>query len=682
MANPYIEALAGNSWIAAGFDNEITYFFDDSGLRAWSEAEKTAFRDALQSWADVANIVFTESANIDDAEMTESLVSTAVLELLAGENTVGLHTSPDETGAELGLFAADGTAVSNVYAIGNGALVAGSFAYQTIVHEIGHALGLAHPHDNGQGTTLFPGVLSDSDLGYWDLNQDVYTILSYNNYDDGGFSLGSRKIETTNVAGPMAFDIAAIQSLYGANTTFHTGDDTYHLDAFTGSSAAFFSIWDAGGTDSIAYSGTQSVSINLQAATLDPEIGGAGGFVSAVLRGFIDYTLPGGFTIANGVVIENATAGDGNDYIAGNDVSNVLVGGKGSDHIFGGAGTDTLFGGEGDDELMGGEAADSLHGGAGDDTYFISGPDDVIVELADEGNDSIYTSSSYSLLSLPEIENVAGWMGTGALQLTGNAKDNVLTGGGWNDVLDGRGGADLMSGGSGNDTYYVDSVLDRIDESFASGQDTVVASALSIDLRLIPDAIGQIMGNGRGYGSANEIENVTLSGTSPLNAFGNALGNKLIGNSAANSLSGFGDWDELVGNAGNDTLFGGSGRDVLTGGAGRDVLSGGAGGDVFDYNSKSESRTSAAKRDKITDFSHNRDNIDLHTIDANTKKAGNQNFKFIGKDAFHKIAGELHFRYEGGSKTIVEGDVNGDGRADFQIELAGHKTLTAGDFIL
>ena len=103
--------------------------------------------------------------------------------------------------------------------------------------------------------------------------------------------------------------------------------------------------------------------------------------------------------------------------------------------------------------------------------------------------------------------------------------------------------------------------------------------------------------------------------------------------------------------------------------------------DDFDFNLVREMGKTVLTRDLITDFVVRVDDIDLSTMDASTRKGGNQAFKFIGTQKFHKQAGELHTVKTGGN-TIVEGDTNGDGKADFQIELTGLKTLGAGDFIL
>jgi hypothetical protein len=150
--------------------------------------------------------------------------------------------------------------------------------------------------------------------------------------------------------------------------------------------------------------------------------------------------------------------------------------------------------------------------------------------------------------------------------------------------------------------------------------------------------------------------------------------------------------DKFNGYGGNDTLHGGGGNDVLTGGTGRDVLTGGAGADTFDFNTANESGKAATTRDVITDFTHNAalalsDRIDVSTIDANGKLAGDATFTWLGAAAFNGHAGQLHYRVENpagtvNDKTIVEGDINGDRIADFQIELTGLKALVAADFVL
>lgn len=143
--------------------------------------------------------------------------------------------------------------------------------------------------------------------------------------------------------------------------------------------------------------------------------------------------------------------------------------------------------------------------------------------------------------------------------------------------------------------------------------------------------------------------------------------------------------DIIFGLEGSDHLDGLAGDDVLVGGLGKDFLTGGVGADTFDFDLTTET-SKGALRDVITGFEHLVDHIDLFDIDAKSG-AGNQAFKFIGKHAFGHHKGELHYKVINPSgtandKTIVEGDINGDGKADFQIELAGLMKLTKGDFLL
>lgn len=140
--------------------------------------------------------------------------------------------------------------------------------------------------------------------------------------------------------------------------------------------------------------------------------------------------------------------------------------------------------------------------------------------------------------------------------------------------------------------------------------------------------------------------------------------------------------DVINGGRGPDVLFGFNGNDKITGGLGPDQLFGGFGADAFIFKSANDSTTSTSGRDKIYDFSSSqKDKIDLHLMDASSKAGGNQAFKFIGDDAFHKKAGELRFEKKSGD-TLIHGDVNGDGKADFSIALEQYVNLKASDFIL
>lgn len=162
--------------------------------------------------------------------------------------------------------------------------------------------------------------------------------------------------------------------------------------------------------------------------------------------------------------------------------------------------------------------------------------------------------------------------------------------------------------------------------------------------------------------------------------------NTIVGRLEASTINGMRGGDHLIGMNGNDKLNGGEGDDILTGGKGKDILTGGIEGDRFDFNSIAESRV--RKGDVIRDFNAGpgHDHIDLNDIDA--KKGGADNkFHFIGTQGFHHKAGELHYVKinkpgHNHDTTIVEGDVNGDGRADLQIVLIGLHNLHGSDFFL
>lgn len=157
----------------------------------------------------------------------------------------------------------------------------------------------------------------------------------------------------------------------------------------------------------------------------------------------------------------------------------------------------------------------------------------------------------------------------------------------------------------------------------------------------------------------------------------------VYGSSGANIIQGSIMADTITGAAGADTLRGHAGNDTIIGGAGRDVLTGDAGADVFDFNAVNETGKTATTRDLITDFAHLTDKIDLSSIDANGALSGNGTFAFLATQgaAFTGVKGQLHWFQQGG-KTFIEGDMDGNKAADFQIELSGLKPLTVVDFML
>ena len=157
---------------------------------------------------------------------------------------------------------------------------------------------------------------------------------------------------------------------------------------------------------------------------------------------------------------------------------------------------------------------------------------------------------------------------------------------------------------------------------------------------------------------------------------------KITGANMNDVLYGYGGKDTLIGNDGRDKLYGGAGNDTLIGGFGSDKLYGGEGADKFVFRRIDSMASSAQVRDTIFDFSHKEhDKIDLHLIDANSNKSGNQAFKFIGQQDFHDKAGELRYEKKGGD-TFVYGDLDGNGKADIAIRFDDAISFVKGDFML
>jgi Ca2+-binding RTX toxin-like protein len=268
--------------------------------------------------------------------------------------------------------------------------------------------------------------------------------------------------------------------------------------------------------------------------------------------------------------------------------------------------------------LRGGAGADTLDGGGGSDTASWYTSAAGVTVDLAAGTASGGDAQGDTLIG---IENLTG-SNLGNDSLSGNAGANTLAGWGGADVLRGGAGADRLDGGAGSDTA-----------SYYTG-----AAGVTVNL-----ATGTVTGGDAQGDILVSIENVN----------GSTGADQITGSALANALNGW---------------------------AGQDVLRGGGGADRFVFSAASHSTVAAA--DRITDFSHAQaDRVDLSAIDANSGAAGNQAFSFIGSGAFTHHAGELRYAVSGGVTTIA-GDLNGDGAADFHIQLTGAIGLVAADFVL
>lgn len=279
------------------------------------------------------------------------------------------------------------------------------------------------------------------------------------------------------------------------------------------------------------------------------------------------------FTLASGV--ENleltgsaAIAGTGNagaNTITGNSANNTLTGNAGNDIINGGAGVDTISGGADNDTIDGGTGADVMDGGAGDDTFTVDNVGDTVTDTGG-GTDQVNASATFTLTT--GVENLT-LTGNSAIDGTGNAGANTITG---------NSGINTLTGGDGDDTYFVQNTGDTVVENSSEGTDTV-SSSVSFTI------------------TDEDVEHLTLTGSSGNSATGNASANTLTGNTGNNTLTGLGGGDALVGGAGTDTAsYAGSAAvnvNLSTG-----VVSGGdAVGDSF---SSIENLTGSSNDDTLT----------------------------------------------------------------------------------
>jgi serralysin len=452
----YSFASQQSSWLGSYGNDEPGFWAGD-----FSSAEKAVIRKALGAWSAVADIQFVEVNETDSA---------------AGDIRFGRSTLPSTAWAYLPDASAEGgdvwlgqqrfpsvqdpEVVDWIYA-------QGSWRYFTLMHEIGHALGLLHTHDgsDGVGAALDPAV-----------DWIGASIMSYRSYP--GQELGQGYGVEIYPSTPMGLDVAAIQSLYGASDAF-SGNTTWHWDD---GPRIYQAIWDSGGIDTIDWS-NQTTSATIRLAENGWSDLGEPFRWSADGGG----SLPGTVFIARGVLIENAVGGHAGDRIEGNQLANRIEGRDGDDVLLGGDASDALFGGVGNDRIEGGEGNDLASGQFGADLIQGGNGDDALYGFGD--GDRLYGQGGNDMLS----------GGDEGDRLYGDTGDDLLDGASGTDWLFGGTGDNQLNGGAGDDNLYGGGGSDRLQ---GSGTDTLEVHFQSAGFRIEgTSAIGRLVDVGAGDGN-------------------------------------------------------------------------------------------------------------------------------------------------------------------------------------
>lgn len=274
-------------------DNGIIY--ETQGFKEFSNAQKTAARDILDMVETFTNITFIETTG-QNADITWAQAN-----LPSGVGAWAYYPSSNPVGGDI---------YTNRTAVSETNLSEGSYSYYTLMHELGHALGLMHTFSDGNGNGAgFNGAE----------NTEQFSVMAYD-----WSAWGARYAESF-----MLYDIAALQQEYGSNTNYNSGNTTYVLE-----NAAAKTLWDGGGVDTLDGSTLSgNLNIDLRAAS------------------FSSIGNTNNFAIAYGVEIENVNTGSGNDTVTTNNLNNVVNTNAGTDTILGSSGSDTINGGTGNDTI-------------------------------------------------------------------------------------------------------------------------------------------------------------------------------------------------------------------------------------------------------------------------------------------------------------------------------------------
>ena len=259
------------------------------------------------------------------------------------------------------------------------------------------------------------------------------------------------------------------------------------------------------------------------------QIDGAGDVVYEFVGGGYDtiYTT-GSFSLSAGAEVELITVDDRATTnavnLSGNAFGQAIYGNAGANSLSGGGGTDALF------------------GFAGDDRYIVDSLDDVVVEIAGQGSDTVYATASYALGFLAEVEVLSAYdrLATTSLDLTGSAYGQTIYGNAGTNTLRGNGGTDILRGLAGNDSYLVDDLTDQVIEAAGQGTDTVYTTGHFV------------------LTAGSEVEALSVyerATTNAINLAGNALGQAIYGNAGNNVIDGKAGADTIYLMGGTDKVY-------------------------------------------------------------------------------------------------------------------------------
>jgi serralysin len=318
------------------------------------------------------------------------------------------------------------------------------------LHELGHVMGLKHPHDDG-GT----GRPTFEDVGLEDFDNGFETVMSYNFTSD--------QLLSGHPSTLMGLDVLALQALYGPNRTTNLGDTVYNLAA----DGVLKTLWDAGGVDTLSFAtASKGFYVEIPWAQLSSLVDTRLGIATPLDDSdFTWVSLTGEYEVVVGSPFD--------DEIYGNELANTLMGGAGNDYVDGDDGPNQLRGGDGDDELWGGAAFDDTHGNIGNDTVHGGGFDDWVV--GGQGNDVLFGDAGgdlcYGNLGADTIDG-----GAGADGVVGGQGNDVLNGGAGDDfIITGDRGDDTITGGAGADRFrtFNQTGIDRVTDFNAAEGDRV-----------------------------------------------------------------------------------------------------------------------------------------------------------------------------------------------------------------